>query len=166
VGNFPGQSGYEITQGVVGLQLNLPLFSGGGQAAKVDEAIALREKIRQDLVSVQRATHLAGKQAWYGWQIAQMRRAAGLQAAKSALSALRVAEVGIAAGVKTEVDRLNARQQLESARRDFNKARYDGIVATVKLKAAAGRLTDGDLAHLEPMFLRQEDDVHELVPTD
>src|SRR5215831_17411171 len=38
VGNFPGQAGYDIRQGAVGVQLNIPLYSGGMQNAKVGEA--------------------------------------------------------------------------------------------------------------------------------
>jgi outer membrane protein len=163
VGNFPGQAGYNILQTVVGLQLNVPLFAGYSQVGRVDEAIAAREKARQDLVSAQRGTSAATKQAWYSYEGAQSRRTAALQAAKAALSALRAAIVGIEAGVKTDFDRLQAQQQVESTRRDFNKARYDSTLYLVRLKAIAGRLTDADLALLEALFLRDETDVRELL---
>ena len=163
VGNFPGQSGYAITQGVIGLQLNVPLYSGGAQFAKVDEAIALRQKALHELTSVQRGARLAVKQAWYQWQAADTRRGAALQGAKAALAALRAATVGIASGVKTDLDRLQAQQQLEGARRDFNKARYDVIASLVRLKAAAGRLSGEDISALERVFMSQEAELQELV---
>lgn len=163
VGNFPGQSGYAITQGVIGLQLNVPLYAGGAQLAKVDEAVALRQKALHELTSAQRSARLAAKQAWYQWQAANARRNAALQAAKAALAALRAATVGIASGLKTELDRLQAQQQLEGARRDFNKARYDVIASLVRLKAAAGRLADADIVALERVFNTQETELHELV---
>lgn len=163
VGNFPGQAGYDIVQGVIGLQLAVPLYSGGAQVARVDEAIAAREKVRHDLVATQRATRLAVKQAWYGWQAAITRRTAALQSARAALSALRAALVGIEAGVRTDLDRLQAQQQVESARRDFNKSRYENTVYLVRLKAVSGLLTEEDVTRLESLFLREESDVHELV---
>jgi outer membrane protein len=163
VGNFPGQSGYDIRLAQIGLQLSVPIFAGGSQSARVDEAIAAREKTRQDLISTQRATLSATKQAWYGWQGALTRRDAALQAAKAALLALRSAVVGIEAGVKTEADRLQAQQQVETTRRDFNKARYDMTLSLVRLKAIAGRLTEEDVAQLEALFLREETDVRELL---
>ena len=163
VGNFPGQAGYDIRQAVIGLQLNVPLFAGFSQMARVDEAIAARDKARQDLVSTQRATVLATKQAWFAYQASQTRRTAALQAAKAALSALRSATVGIETGVRTEADRLQAQQQVESTRRDFNKARYDITLYLVRLQAIAGRLDDRDVALLDSLFLRQETDVHELL---
>lgn len=71
--------------------------------------------------------------------------------------------VGIEAGVKTDLDRLQAQQQVESTRRDFNKARYDITLSLVKLKAVVGRLSGEDLTQLEALFLREETDVYELI---
>ncbi len=162
-GNFPGQSGYETKQGVIGLQLSIPLYSGGGQSAKVGEAIALREKARQDLVAAQRAARLAVKQAWYGARAATTRHLAAVQAVKASIAALKVASTGIAAGLKTELDLLQARQQLEGARRDLNKARYEIVTLLVKLKAAAGQLSEDDVQFLDKMFTNREGDPEELL---
>jgi outer membrane protein len=163
VGNFPGQNGYDIYTGTIGLQLSIPLFAGGGHVAKVSEAVALREKARQDLAAAQRSGRLAAKQAWYGWLGANARHTAALQAVRSALLSLRAALQGINSGVKTEVDRLQAVLQVEGARRDFNKARYDLIGSFVKLKAVFGQLVDDDVLRLEQMFLEREADLHEVV---
>ena len=48
-------------------------------------------------------------------------------------------------GVRTNVDVLNAQQQVFSARRDLASARYAVITNTLRLKAAVGALTDADL---------------------
>ncbi len=157
-GNFPGQSGYETKQGIIGLQLSIPLYSGGGQSAKVGEAVALREKARQDLVAAQRAARLAVKQA-----CATTRHLAAVQAVKASIAALKVASTGIAAGLKTELDLLQARQQLEGARRDLNKARYEIVTLLVKLKAAAGQLSEDDVQFLDKMFTNREGDPEELL---
>jgi outer membrane protein len=163
VGNFPGQAGYDIVTGTIGLQLNIPLFAGGGQYAKVTEAIALRDKARQELAAAQRAGRLAAKQAWYGWLGANARYAAGLQALRSAALTLRAAIVGIASGVKTDLDRLQAVVQVETARRDFNKARYDLVASFVRLKAVAGLVADDDVLRLERMFIEREVDLQEIL---
>jgi outer membrane protein len=163
VGNFPGQSGYDITTGTIGLQLSIPLFAGGGHIAKISEAVALREKARQDLAAAQRSGRLAAKQAWYGWLAANGRHGAALQAVRSSLLSLKAAVQGIASGVKTEVDRLQAVVQVEGARRDFNKARYDLIGSFVRLKAVLGQLLDDDVLRLERMFVEREADLQEVV---
>jgi outer membrane protein len=163
VGNFPGQAGYDINIGTIGLQLSIPLFAGGGHVAKVSEALALREKARQDLEAAQRSGRLAAKQAWYGWLGANARHGSALQAVRSSLLSLRAALQGIASGVKTEVDRLQAVVQVEGARRDYNRARYDLIASFVKLKAALGQLADDDVLRLEQMFVEREADLQEVV---
>jgi outer membrane protein len=163
VGGFPGQNGWDIRTGTIGLQLSVPLFSGGAQYAKVSEAIALHDKARQDLEMALRSTRLAAKQAWYGWLAGSARHDAALQTLRSALLALRSAVVGIESGVRTELDRLQAVQQLEGARRDFNKARYDLIASFVRLKAVAGQLGDDDLRRLELMFSDREGDLQDVL---
>jgi outer membrane protein len=47
--------------------------------------------------------------------------------------------------VRTQVDVLNAQQQLFSARRDLAQAKYNYIMSTLKLKSAVGRLTEQDM---------------------
>ncbi|WP_374326247.1 TolC family protein [Azonexus sp.] len=153
VGGFPGQAGYGIVQGTVGLQLNVPLFSGWTQSAKVDEAQALKEKARLDLELARRTAILNAKQAWFGWHGAFARTRAGKQAVKSGRSALAQAKAGVANGLKTEFDVLQAEQQLLAGQRDFRKGRYDQVVAFVRLLAVSGRLTDGDVVALDSLLV-------------
>ena len=156
VGGFPGQAGYDIRQGSVGLQLNVPIFSGGMQSAKTDEALAQKEKARFDLEAARRNAILAAKQAWFNWHSAKAREQAGAQAIRSAKAAIQVARVGMQKGVKTELDLFQAEQQWRAAIRDFRKGRYDQAVAHVKLKAACGVLTTGDLEALDILFVGTE----------
>lgn len=153
VGGFPGQAGYDIEQGTVGLQLNIPLFSGWTQSAKVDEALAQKEKARLDLEVARRTAILNTKQAWFGWHGAFARTRAGSQAVKSARSALVQAKTGVENGLKTELDVLQAEQQLRAGQRDFRKGRYDQVVAFVRLLAVSGMLTDGDVAALDSLHV-------------
>jgi outer membrane protein len=152
-GSFPGQNGYDIKQGTVGLQLNIPIFSGGTQNAKVGEATALREKARQDLELARRNVRLAAKQAWFGWLAGEARKTAGLQAVRFSTLALQAALTGRRTEVKSELDVLQARQQLYSAQHDLLKARYDMITSHLKLKATAGQLVDTDLMAFDALFI-------------
>lgn len=154
VGGFPGQSGYDIWQGAVGLQLNVPLFSGGVQSGKVAEAVAMKRKARLDIEVARRAARLAIKQAWFGWQAAHGRAEAGFQSVKSARLALKNAHRSKKLGVKMALDELQAEQQLLVALRDWHKARYDEVAEHVKLKAAAGVATAGDVIALDHLFIR------------
>lgn len=164
VGGFPGQAGYDIRLGSIGLQLNVPIFSGGTQSAKVDEAAAQKEKARLDLEAARRNAALAVKQAWFGWRAAHARTQAGLQSIRSANAALQAARLGVAQGAKTELDRLQAEQQWRAASRDFRKGRYDQVMFFVKLKAAGGMLTAGDVEALGALFVDSEEQAHEMAP--
>jgi outer membrane protein len=55
-------------------------------------------------------------------------------------------------GVRINIDVLNAQQQLYSTRRDLAKARYDTLMNSLKLKAAAGSLSEADLAQFNELF--------------
>lgn len=151
-GGFPGQDGYQTDQWALGVQLNVPLYSGGTQSAKVREAVALLEKATLDIEAARRAGKLAAKQAWFTWQAASAKTRAAKQAIKAADSALRVAKVGTVTGLKTELDILQAQQQHEAGQRDFNRARYSQISSLVKLKTLVGQATPGDVMSLDRMF--------------
>ncbi|MES2205509.1 MAG: TolC family outer membrane protein [Pseudomonadota bacterium] len=158
-GNFPGQNAYKIDQKTLGLQLTIPLYSGGGQNAKIGEALAMEEKARQDLEAARRNALLTIKQAWFGWQTASSRHRAALQAIKSSKLAIKASLRGIKTGIKVEQDHLEAQQKLERYRRDLSKAFYDMALATFRLKATLGKLHREDIAHLDQMFSDQQSEI-------
>ena len=148
-GTFPGQNGFTITQGTIALQLSVPIYSGGGQNAKVKEAVAMREKSRFELDAARGNVRQACKQAWFGWQAGNRRQAAAQQAIKFSSMSLGSAKYGKSRDLKIELDVLQARQQIAAAIRDLQKARYDMITSQLKLKAIAGELEVSDLTALD-----------------
>lgn len=166
VGGFPGQAGYDIKQNSIGLQLNIPIYSGGTQSAKVAEAVATREKARLDIEAARRAATLAAKQAWFGWQAARVRTQAGQQAVKAAQAALQAARTGRDTGLKMELDVLQAEQQLLAAQRDLRKGRYDQVAGHVKLKAVAGMVTAKDVTALDKLFVATDEKARDAAPAD
>lgn len=151
-GIIGGQSGFTSYLDTLGLQLNMPLFAGGGQSAKVRESIALKEKARHELESALRTARKDARQAWLTWQASHARQLSAQQGIKSTAFALRAAESEERHGLKAGLDVLQARQQNEDALRDWHKARYDMIVSYLKLKAATGQLTGTDLSGLDTGF--------------
>lgn len=137
--------GSEIRQTVIGLQFNLPIYSGGVVSSRVREALANKTKAEQDLEQIRRTAVLNTQQAYLGVTSGLAQGKALEQALQSSLVSLESTKVGRDVGVRTSVDVLNAQQQVANARRDLAKARYDTIVAQLKLKQAVGRLTVEDL---------------------
>jgi len=153
VGGFPGQAGYDITELTVGVQISMPLYSGGIQSARIAEATAQKEKARFDIEAARRAAVSNVKQAWFGWQAARAKAVAGKQTIQSADAALKLARRGSDNGVKTELEVLQALQQKMTALRDYRKGRYDQITAQVQLKAIAGLLSTADVLALDVLMV-------------
>lgn len=137
-----------FTTSTVGVQLNLPLFSGYAVTSRVRESISLEDKARADLDTARRNAAQGARSAYLGVQsgLAQVR---ALEAAEiSSNSALESNRLGYQVGVRINIDVLNAQQQLYSTRRDLAKARYDTLINSLKLKASAGSLAESDLVQL------------------
>ncbi len=152
--DFPSaSSGVARSDGsTIGVQLNLPLFAGGGISSRAREASALRQKALSDLDGARRAANLAARQAYLG-VTSGMAQVKALEAAEmSSLSSLEANKLGYEVGVRINIDVLNAQTQLADARRQLAKARYDTLVAQLRLKAAAGTLGEDDVASLNALL--------------
>ena len=148
--SFPGLTG---RQGVIGVQVSMPLYTSGLIDSRVREALATRERARQDLEAARRTAAQSARTSYLNVSngIAQVK--ALQQAVTSANVALDSSKLGMEVGVRTNVDVLNAQQLVFSARRDLARARYDVITNTLRLKAAVGALTDLDLEQVNRVLL-------------
>ena len=130
---------------VVGVQLNVPLYQGGGISSRVREAVAGQEQARQALESARRAVAQQTRQAYLGVTSGLGQIKALRQAVDSTKLQLESTKLGQEVGVRTQVDVLNAEQQLSIAARNLAQAVYNTIVNQLKLKAAVGKLAEADL---------------------
>jgi len=137
--------GSDTNSTVVGLQLTVPIFSGGAVSSAVDQAIALREKANADLDNARRSAALLARQSYLGVS-AGLAQVKALEAALvSSQSALDSNKLGFEVGVRTNIEVLNAQSQYYDTRQKLKKARLDTLLALLKLKNAAGSLGDEDL---------------------
>jgi len=143
---------YRAYTNSIGVQWNIPLYSGFGVSSKVDESIALADKARADLENARRTAVLNARQAYLGVSNGLSQVKAYEAAEVSSLSALESNRLGYQVGVRINIDVLNAQQQLFSTRRDLAKARYDTLMNGLKLKSAAGSLREEDLAQINRLL--------------
>ncbi|HEX2565237.1 MAG TPA: TolC family outer membrane protein [Burkholderiales bacterium] len=134
-----------ITTGVVGVQLGVPIYQGGLITSREREAAANYEKARQDLDNARRTSALQTRQTYLSVINGIAQVGALEQALVSSQSALDSNKLGYEVGVRINIDVLNSQQQLFSTRRDLAVARYNTITAHLRLKAAAGSLREEDL---------------------
>ncbi len=156
--SIPGLPRYtgDVEQRSIGLQLNIPLYSGGLTTSQSREAYyqlsqseQQRESLRRQVVEATRNLHRA-----VNTDIEQVQ--ARRQSIISNQSALEATEIGYQVGTRNIVDVLDTQRRLYAAVRDYNNARYDYILDNLRLKQAAGTLNPDDLqqlaAYLKPDY--------------
>ncbi|MDT4328883.1 TolC family outer membrane protein [Methylomonas sp. MED-D] len=131
-----------------GLQLNLPLFEGGGTVSRTRQAAHEYESAKEDLVKVKRSVNRNVKDAFRG-VVSSISRVKALEAtSKSAEVAVEAAEAGFEVGTRTMVDVLTEQRNLYKAKSDFARSRYDYLINGIRLKEAAGSLAEQDLEQI------------------
>ena len=151
-----GSSGFGVgstTQSaVVGLQFNLPLYQGGAVNSRTREAAAQQERTRQQLENTRRTVAQRTREAYLGVTSGLAQVNALEQAVASTQLQLESTKLGQEVGVRTAVDVLNAEQQLAQARSDLYQALYATILNQLRLKAAVGKLAEGDLTDINNLL--------------
>lgn len=132
----------------IGVQVNVPLFQGGAVNSRWREAEANRDRAKEELENARRTVATQTRQAYLGVVsgIAQVK--ALQQALKSSESVLEASKLGQEVGVRTNLDVLNAQQQLYATRRDLYQAEYNYLVSHLRLKAAVGSLGEEELGRV------------------
>ena len=131
--------------GLIGVTFNWPFDISGGVNARIRETLALVDKNRNDVEAARRTAGLNVRQAYLGVTSGVAGVAAQQQALKSAETQLASTKLGLEVGVRTNLDVLNAQQQVTQVQRDLAQARYNALLNNIRLKAATGVLNEDDL---------------------
>ncbi|QKE61975.1 TolC family outer membrane protein [Aquipseudomonas campi] len=156
----------DAEQTTIGLQLNIPIYSGGLTSSQVREAYQTltqteqeRESLRRQIVENTRNLHRAVNT---DVETVQARK----QSIISNQSALEATEIGYQVGTRNIVDVLDAQRQLYSSVRNYNDARYDYIINNLRLKQAAGTLAPSDLDALSSFLKPDYNPDQDFLPPD
>ncbi len=143
-------------QSSIGLQLNIPLYTGGATSASVrqgrhqlNQVQHSRDSLLRQVVQSARNLHRAVNN-----DVEQVQ--ARKQTIISSQSAVQATQIGYEVGTRTIVDVLDAQRQLYAAVRNYNNARYDYILNSLRLQQVAGTLSPDNLQqlsiHLNPAY--------------
>ncbi len=136
----------------IGLQFDLPLYTGGGTTSRTRQAGYEYEAARETLDQRRRATSRQVRDA-YRTVVASISAVEALKALTvSAESALEATEAGYEVGTRTLVDVLNAQRDLYSARRNYAQVRYVYILNGLSLREASGVLEPADLERVNALL--------------
>ena len=144
---------FDVNTGTIGIQLNVPLYSGGGVTAATRQARADLVAAQERLDQARRATDKAVRNAYRGVQ-ASISAVRALEAAKiSTKSALDATQAGFEVGTRTLVDVLNSQRDYYRSLRDYARARYVYIVNMLRLRQAAGVLSVKDIEKVNALLV-------------
>ncbi|MDP2163892.1 MAG: TolC family outer membrane protein [Hydrogenophaga sp.] len=138
----------------VGVQFNMPLYTGGAVQNRVKETLALEDKARTDLEAAKRGVSQATRAAYFGVLSGQGQVRALEAAEASSQSALDANKLGYQVGVRINIDVLNAQSQLFQTKRDLAVARYNVLLGGLRLKQASGQLAAQDLLPINALLVK------------
>ena len=139
----------------VEVTLTVPIFSGG--LRRVEQRQAGYERVREqaNLVATKRNALRQTRSSYLMAATDTAKARARQQGITSAQSALQATQAGYDAGTRNIVDLLNAQRDLFRAERDYANTRYDYVINSLKLKAAAGILNEKDIDNLNRWLTAQ-----------
>lgn len=139
----------------VGVNMTVPLYTGGSIASKIREAQHTLRQTQQQYDLQARQTEQQTRSAFLTVQSSISQVKANQQALASAETAAEATQAGFEVGTRTAVDVLTSLRSVFRARRDYSSARYDYLQNTLALRQAAGTLSEKDVAAVSAMMTVQ-----------
>ena len=148
-------------QSSIGIQLNIPLYTGGMTSSQVREGVYRLDQAEQMRESLRRKT-VQDTRNFYRAVNTDVEQVQALkQAIISSQSAVEATQIGYDVGTRNIVDVLDAQRLLYAAVRNYNNARYDYILNNLRLQQTAGTLSPDSLqalsAYLNPNYNPEQD---------
>lgn len=136
----------------VGIQVRVPLYSGGGVSAATTQARSALEEARYklDAATFELADDL--EKQFNLVEMSPLRMDAYARAASASAERVRATQRSIVGGERTNLDVLDADRQRLEALRDLARARYDYLLGWLSLRWQAGTLDDDDIARVAACF--------------
>ena len=122
----------------IGLQLNVPIFSGGYVNSTIRQAVADQTRVEESLEALRRDLGVRVHREYRGVSEGVMRVRALEQAVRSTEQMMKSTQMSLKAGSRTQLDVLNAQQQYTLAMRDLAQARFVYLMSKVRLASLVG----------------------------
>ena len=144
--------GVESTNRSVGIQVNIPIYSGGAINAQTRQAAASYGRAQAELDARTNETLLELRRA-HDLVLSSSRKIDALvKAVDSSKELMKATEQSIKGGIRINLDLLNAQSQLFTAQRDLAQARYSYLVGLMRLRAASGTLAPDAVREIGAFF--------------
>ncbi len=130
------------------LNLNVPLYSGGATQAAVRQTRYQLEQARYQLEAAKRQARIATRTEYINLGTNIQTVEALQQNIVSRESALEATREGYKVGTRNIVEVLDAERSYFTALRDYANARFDFVESNLRIRLAAGTLSEQDLVQL------------------
>nr|WP_261230453.1 TolC family outer membrane protein [Serratia entomophila] len=136
----------------IGIQISMPIYSGGGVAASTRQAAASYGQAMYEM-DAQTGSTLNNLRRQFNLCLSSRARLTAYElAVSSAAMQLEATRKSVLAGLRVNVDVLNAEQQLYSTKRDLAEVKYTYIKAWISLLNDAGILDREYLTQIAKYF--------------
>ncbi|MEY0870049.1 TolC family protein, partial [Providencia alcalifaciens] len=132
----------------IGLNLSIPLYTGGAVSSQVEQAQYGFQGASEQLESVYRNVIQLVRSSFNNVSSSISSINAYKQVVVSAQSSLDAMEAGYQVGTRTIVDVLTATTALYQAKQNLSNARYDYMINQLNIEFARGTLDEVDSARL------------------
>ncbi|BCJ08242.1 TolC family outer membrane protein [Mitsuaria sp. RG] len=137
----------------VGIEVSVPIFAGGGVLASTRQASRHLEQAEYELDGNTRSALIELRRQYNACESGASRLRAYERALVAAEALVVSTRKSVQGGERVNLDVLNAEQQLATTRRDLAQARYDYLLAWIKLHYQAGVLSETQLARVDEAFI-------------
>jgi protease secretion system outer membrane protein len=142
----------ETTVRSIGLQMSIPLYSGGYYSAATRQAVANHERSKAALQAAIDKSAIDVSKEFALVESSAGRIDALVKAVESSKLLIKATEQSIKGGIRINLDLLNAKQQLYSSQRDLAQARFSFLLSNLRLQAIAGSLAFDDVREVASYF--------------
>ena len=137
----------------IGIEISIPIFSGGMTSSRVTEAVLLKSKLEQDVEYLRRGVELKVRDYYLSLQTNFSEISAYQQAMKAATLQLESTKLGFQEGLRNSVEVLDSQQILFNAKLNILESRYNYIMNYINLKLSVGMLSIEDLNEINQYLM-------------
>jgi outer membrane protein len=140
-----GSASNSLNNSMIGVQLNVPLYTGGYRSAREQETLRLADKAVADADRHAQQVAQAARAAWLGLTVGASRLAALNEALRATRARLDATRLGRTVGDRTTLELLNAENDAAAAELAVQQARVALLLDRLRLAALAGELDEAQL---------------------
>jgi|TARA_B100001094_G_scaffold330288_1_gene395151 outer membrane protein len=134
------------------IQMSVPIFQGGAVSSRRKQAYSQYNQADENSLFTERRVIQEVRSQFSNVATLVANVTAQKQAVISATSALEATQVGYKVGTRNVVDLLQAEKNLYSAEKNLANAKYDYILANLRLALAAGTISPSDIVDINNLL--------------